>query len=200
VLAATHRDLETAIKEREFREDLYYRLSVVTIHLPVLSERAEDIPDLVKFFISRYAGEVGVEAPSIQPEAVSLLQTQPWPGNVRELENVVRQALLVSRPFAISVEHVRQVLAKDRKPQPLESQTHSAYVADLLARAQRGEEHNAYLKMIADLEPELFAQAIRLAQGNQAKAARWLGVTRLKMRETLTRLGLHPSNGNLGDG
>src|SRR5664280_160227 len=74
VLAATHRDLEGAIKEREFREDLYYRLSVVTIHLPVLSERAEDVPDLVKFFIRRYAGEVGVEAPSIQPEAVSLLQ------------------------------------------------------------------------------------------------------------------------------
>jgi DNA-binding protein Fis len=73
-------------------------------------------------------------------------------------------------------------------------------VADLLARAQRGEEHNAYMKMMADLEPELFAQAIRLAQGNQAKAARWLGVTRLKMRETLTRLGLHPSNGNLGEG
>jgi DNA-binding NtrC family response regulator len=200
VLAATHRDLEGAIKEREFREDLYYRLSVVTIHLPVLSERAEDVPDLVKFFIRRYAGEVGVEAPSIQPEAVSLLQSQPWPGNVRELENVVRQALLQARPFAISVEHVRQVLAKDRKPPSIESQTHAAYVADLLARAQRGEEHNAYMKMMADLEPELFAQAIRLAQGNQAKAARWLGVTRLKMRETLTRLGLHPSNGNLGEG
>jgi DNA-binding NtrC family response regulator len=200
VLAATHRDLEGAIKEREFREDLYYRLSVVTIHLPVLSERAEDVPDLVKFFIRRYAGEVGVEAPSIQPEAVSLLQSQPWPGNVRELENVVRQALLQARPFAISVEHVRQVLAKDRKPPSIESQTHAAYVADLLARALRGEEHNAYMKMMADLEPELFAQAIRLAQGNQAKAARWLGVTRLKMRETLTRLGLHPWNGNLGEG
>ena len=192
VLAATHRDLEAAIKEREFREDLYYRLSVVTIHLPVLSERAEDIPDLVKFFIRRYAPEVGVESPSIQPEAVSLLQNQPWTGNVRELENVVRQALLLARPFAISVEHVRQVLAKDHKLPAMESQTHAAYVAELLARVQRGEEHNAYLKMIADLEPELFTQAIRLAQGNQAKAARWLGVTRLKMREKLTQLGLHP--------
>jgi DNA-binding NtrC family response regulator len=196
VLAATHRDLETAIKEREFREDLYYRLSVVTIHLPVLNERAEDIPDLVRFFIRRYAGEVGVESPSIQPEALSLLQSQPWPGNVRELENVVRQALLLARPFAISLEHVRQVLAKAHKPLAIESQTHAAYVAELLARVQRGEEHNAYPKMMADLEPELFTQAIRLAQGNQAKAARWLGVTRLKMREKLTQLGLHPSNEN----
>jgi DNA-binding NtrC family response regulator len=191
VLAATHRDLEAAIKEREFREDLYYRLSVVTIHLPILSERAEDIPDLVRFFMRRYAAEVGVETPSIQPEAISLLQSQPWPGNVRELENVVRQALLQARPFAISLEHVRQMLAKAHKPPAIESQTHAAYVAELLARVQRGEENSAYLKMIADLEPELFTQAIRLAQGNQAKAARWLGVTRLKMREKLTQFGLH---------
>jgi DNA-binding NtrC family response regulator len=193
VLAATHRDLETAIKEREFREDLYYRLSVVTIHLPVLSERAEDIPDLVRFFIRRYAGEVGIDSPSIQPEAVTFLQSQPWPGNVRELENVVRQSLLLARPFAISLEHVRQVLARAHKPLAIESQTHAAYVTDLLARVQRGEEQSAHLKMIADLEPELFTQAIHLAQGNQAKAARWLGVTRLKMREKLIQLGLHPA-------
>ncbi len=196
VLAATHRDLETAIREREFREDLYYRLSVVTIHLPPLSERAEDIPDLVKFFIRRYAAELGLDAPSVQPEAVAFLQKQAWPGNVRELENVVRQSLLLAKPFAISAEHVQQILAKSRKPPAVASQTHGAYVADLLARVQRGEERDAYEKMVADLEPELFAQAISLAGGNQAKAARWLGVTRLKMREKLTQLGLHPSRGN----
>jgi DNA-binding NtrC family response regulator len=193
VLAATHRDLEAAIKDREFREDLYYRLSVVTIHLPSLSERAEDIPNLVRFFIQRYARELGLESPSVHAEAIALLQSQPWPGNVRELENVVRQALLLARPFAINAEHVQVVLAKARKPSPIASQTHAAYVADLLARVQRGEEQNAYLKMIADLEPELFAQAIQLAQGNQAKAARWLGIGRPRMREKLIQLDLHPS-------
>ncbi len=192
VLAATHRDLESAINEREFREDLYYRLSVVTIRLPLLSERAEDIPELVKFFLRRYAGEVGVPTPAIEPKAVAFLQAQPWPGNVRELENVVRQSLLLARPFAISLEHVQQVLTKSHKAAPTSSQTHAAYIAELLARVQRGEEQNAHAKMISDLEPELFAQAIRLAQGNQAKAARWLGVTRLKMREKLLLLGLHP--------
>jgi DNA-binding NtrC family response regulator len=197
VLAATHRDLETAIAEREFREDLYYRLSVVTIHLPSLSERAEDVPDLVRFFIRRYAGEVGIDAPSIDPEAVSFLQNQSWPGNVRELENVVRQALLLAKPFSVNLEHVRQVLSKAHKPPALGSQTHAAYVAELLARVQHGEERNAYQKMIADLEPVLFIQAIKLAQGNQAKAARWLGVTRLKMREKLIQLGLHPSQEKL---
>ena len=199
VLAATHRDLETAIKEREFREDLYYRLSVVTLRLPTLSERAEDIPDLVKFFIRRYAAELGLDTPSIDPEAVAFLQKQEWPGNVRELENAVRECLLLAKPFAIRLEHVRQVLTKSRRPVAVASQPHSAYVADLLARVQRGEEQDAYGKMIADLEPELFAQAIQLAKGNQAKAARWLGVTRLKVREKLIELGLHPSQGSDGE-
>lgn len=196
VLAATHRELEAAIKEREFREDLFYRLSVVTIHLPALHERREDIPDLAKFFIRRYAREFGVETPSIQPEAVLFLQDQSWPGNVRELENIVRQALLLARPFGIALEHVQQVLTKIHKAPALAGQTHAAYISELLARVQRGEERSAYNKLIADLEPELFGQAIRLAQGNQAKAARWLGVTRLKMREKLIQFGLHPAHDN----
>jgi len=191
VLAATHRDLESAIKEKEFREDLFYRLSVVTITLPSLSERTEDIPLLAKYCIHRYGKELGLETPSVQPEAISFLQSQPWPGNVRELENVVRQALLLSRPFPISLEHVQQVLAKARKPAASSEQTHATYIAELLTHAQNGDVQDAYARMIADLEPELFKQAIQLAQGNQAKAARWLGITRLKMREKLIQFGLH---------
>jgi DNA-binding NtrC family response regulator len=178
VIAATHRDLDAAIKEREFREDLFYRLSVVTITLPPLQQRTEDIPDLARYFIQRHAKDLGVQAPAVQPEALAFLQNQPWPGNVRELENSVRQALLLARPFAIGLEHVQQVMAKNRRPADAEQQTHAAYITELLARAQNGEIDNAYLRMIADLEPELFKQAIQLAQGNQAKAARWLGVTR----------------------
>ncbi len=193
VLAATHRDLETAIREKEFREDLFYRLTVVVLRVPSLSERSEDIPDLVRFFMQRYAADLGVNSPAIEPEALDWLQKQSWPGNVRELENVVRQSLLAARPFAISLEHVQQVLARARKPAAIAGQTHVAYVADLLSRVQRGEEHDAFSKMVTDLEPELYTQAIRLAQGNQAKSARWLGVTRLKMREKLIQLGLHPS-------
>jgi len=198
VLAATHHDLEAAIAEKEFREDLFYRLSVVTLRLPPLRERAEDIPGLVRFFIQRYAVDLAVTEPAIQPEAIAWLQTQAWPGNVRELENVVRQAMLLARRLAITLEHVQQVLMRDGKSLNAASQTIAAYVADLLARVQRGEVEDAYWKMVSDLEPELFAQAIRLAQGNQAKAARWLGITRLKMHEKLTQLGLHPSQRGQG--
>lgn len=191
VLAATHRDLEAAIQEKEFREDLFYRLSVVTITLPPLSKRTEDIPHLAKYFMQRYAQELGLEAPAVQPGVIDFLQTQPWPGNVRELENVVRQALLSAKPFPVALEHVQQVMTRAAPPAGTR-ESHAAYIADLLARAQRGEVQNVHNRMIADLEPELFKQAIRLASGNQAQAARWLGVTRLKMRERLVELGLHP--------
>ncbi|MBI3416872.1 MAG: sigma-54-dependent Fis family transcriptional regulator [Verrucomicrobia bacterium] len=193
VLAATHRDLDAAIKEKEFREDLFYRLSVVTISLPALRERSEDIPNLVRFFIQRYARELSVETPSIQPEALAYLQSQSWPGNVRELENTVRQALLLAKPFGIALEHIRQIVEKSQQPTDVHQRTHAAYVGELLAAAQRGDVVNAYSRMIGDLEPELFKQAIQLAHGNQAKAARWLGVTRLKMREKLIEFGKLPS-------
>ncbi|MBE0541046.1 MAG: sigma-54-dependent Fis family transcriptional regulator [Verrucomicrobia bacterium] len=191
VLAATHCDIETAIREKEFREDLFYRLNGVVIQIPPLRERREDIPSLVEFFIQRDAHALGVESPSIQSDALSLLGDQFWPGNVRELENAVRQALLLARPFAINPEHVKQVLAQGRKAVSVLGAGYSNYVRDLLSRVQRGEEQDAYARVIADLEPELFTQAFRLAQGNQGRAARWLGVTRLKLREKLRQLGLH---------
>jgi DNA-binding NtrC family response regulator len=192
VLSATHRDLELAIREREFREDLYYRLAVVTIALPSLAERTEDIPDLIKYFVQRHARELSINSPAIQPEALAWMQTQPWPGNVRQLENVIRQALLLAQPFAVNPGHVQEVMRRNKPAPAAAAQTHAEYISQLLQRAQQGETTNAYAQMIADLEAELFLQAIRLANGNQAKAARWLGITRLKMRERLTELGLHP--------
>ena len=193
VLTATHRDLESAIRERQFREDLFYRLSGVTITLPPLSQRPDDIPDLVKYFLQRSAAELGNDSPSIQPDAIAFLQTQTWPGNVRELENVVRQACLLARGYSISLEHVQQAEARSRKPLAVEDQTIAGYFNDLLDRAQRGEVEAVHARMFVDMERELFTRAIQLAKGNQAKAARWLGVTRTTMREKLVHFGLRPA-------
>ncbi len=193
VLAATHRDLETALKETQFREDLFYRLSGVTITLPPLSHRPEDIPDLVKYFMQRSCGEVGVDAPSIQPEAIAFLQNQAWPGNVRELENVVRQALLLARNYPIGLEHAREAYARTRKSVLISDQSIAGYFSELLAKAQRGEVEGVHARMSEEMERELFTRAIHLAEGNQARAARWLGVTRTTMREKLIHFGLHPT-------
>jgi nitrogen regulation protein NR(I) len=193
VIAATHRDLEEAIKEKNFREDLFYRLSMVVIPLPALRQRAEDIPLLVRYFMRHHGGELGVDAPSIQPEAIEFLKGQPWPGNVRQLENVVRQALLLARKYTISVDHVREIAEKSGKPAAAPETSLGAWIADLLMKARRGETEKVHAPILDSVERELFAQAIHLSQGNQAKAARWLGVSRITMREKLNTIGLHPS-------
>ncbi len=194
VIAATHRDLETAIREKQFREDLFYRLSVVVISLPALRQRTEDIPSLVKYFLQRYGVELGVESPAIQAEAIQFLEQQPWPGNVRELENVVRQALLVARKYTISLEHVRQVMVKMSRPAPASEPSIANWAAELILKASHGEIERVHGRAIETVERELFSHAIQLAHGNQAKAARWLGVSRITMREKLHHFGLHPSN------
>lgn len=195
VLAATHRDLDAALRENEFREDLFYRLSVVTVEIPPLRDRIEDIPALVRFFLQKHGTELNIASPSIQPGALAVLQRQPWPGNVRQLENVVREALLLARPFGIAVSHVEHLVSRNAPSTQARDQTHAEYIAQILQRARSGQEQDIFSRLVSDLEPELYAQAINLAQGNQAKAARWLGVTRLKMREKLIQFGLHPSKG-----
>src|SRR6185369_1733956 len=96
-----------------FREDLFYRLNVVTIRLPALRERLEDIPALVEYFFNKYSVELGISAPAISPEGLARLQQQTWPGNVRELENVVRRLMIASRDFAINAELINEVLSEE---------------------------------------------------------------------------------------
>ena len=124
-------------------------------------------------------------------EAIQFLQQQPWPGNVRELENVVRKALLQARGFTIGPEEVHGALAQAKLPRPAIDQTLASYISDLLGRAASGELENVGDAVTEATERELYAQAIQLAQGNQAKAAKWLGVSRPTMREKLTLYGLH---------
>lgn len=185
VLAATHQNLEERIATGSFREDLFYRLNVVTIRLPALRERAEDIPALVEYFFNKYSAELGIVAPAILPEGLARLQQQSWPGNVRELENVVRRLMLASRNFAINAELVAEVLSEERELSNAPRQPLQGWIADLLRKAREGQLQNVSDVVHAVAERELFAQAIRLAQGNQSLAARWLGVSRLTMREKL---------------
>ena len=154
---------------------------------------------MVRYFLRRYAPEIGVASPAISPEAIAYLQSQPWPGNVHELENATRKALLLARDYTIGVDLLREVVAKTRQPLAASQQTHAAYITELMDAVERGETHNAFARMLADLEPELYAQAIRRAQGNLTRAAQWLGVTRLKMREKLKEFGLHPRRETSGD-
>ncbi len=113
---------------------------------------------------------------------MQFLSEQPWPGNIRELENAVRKALLLASP------------ARTNGDSPI-----AAHVAGLLAAASRGALENVRADLFENADRELFSQAIKLAQGNQAKAARWLGVSRLTMREKLTHFGVRPAREGVGE-
>ncbi|MEO8426795.1 MAG: sigma-54 dependent transcriptional regulator [Verrucomicrobiota bacterium] len=193
VICATHRDLETAIREKQFREDLYYRMNVVVIRLPSLRDRREDIPDLIRYFLGKYGAELGNASPSIHPEAVEFLRAQSWPGNVRELENVMRRALLAAQGYTINLDHVRAALNKRSDAVASSAHAFGEYIDELLAAARRDEITDAHARMIETAERELFTRAIEQAQGNQAKAARWLGISRITMRAKLIQFGLHPT-------
>jgi DNA-binding NtrC family response regulator len=97
IMAATNRDLKQAIQEKRFREDLYYRLNVISIHIPPLRERTEDIPLLVETFIRKFCAEMNKEEKKVAPSALKLLMEYDWPGNVRELENVIERALVIGQ-------------------------------------------------------------------------------------------------------
>jgi DNA-binding NtrC family response regulator len=202
VIAATHRDLKLAILEKEFREDLYYRLNVAVIYMPPLRERREDIPSLVEYFMHRYGPElVGNAEPQIHEDALQCLQGMSWPGNVRELENVVRRALVSSHGI-ISLTDVQEAVAQDTLAEtaaPISSGGLEAYVSDLLAKVMRGEMEDAQARVTFAAERELYTQAIKLAGGEQTKAAKWLGVSRPTIREKLLRYGLHPRSERIAE-
>ncbi|HLA00290.1 MAG TPA: sigma-54 dependent transcriptional regulator [Thermodesulfovibrionales bacterium] len=110
VISATNRDLEKEIIKKNFREDLYYRLKVITIELPPLRERRGDIPELVNFFIRKYNQEFGKRIKGIEENALKALVEYHWPGNIRQLESVVERALLMSESFIISIKDIRSEL------------------------------------------------------------------------------------------
>ena len=192
VLAATHRDLEKAIRSNQFREDLFYRLNVVCIQLPPLRERREDIPELIQSMLQKHGNQLAAAAPSIEPSAIELLQAEPWPGNVRELENVIRDLILRSRGFGITLLQAEETLRRRTSVPPADDCSLREWIRRLLLAVERGEAADAYARVLGIAEHELFQQAIERADGNQAKAARWLGISRLTMREKLSRLGLRP--------
>ena len=167
LIAATSRNLEQAVAEGTFREDLYYRLSVVVIELPPLRERRQDIPALVEHFLHR-----GDRHFSITPAALNLLCEHDWPGNVRELENTLERAMVLARTNVIDVDHVQLRPAARSTP---------------LSWTEQIPLENGWKTNIAAAEKAMISRALKAAEGNKSKAAALLGIHRRllyeKMRE-----------------
>ena len=192
VVAATNRDLETLIREGRFREDLYYRLNVVSLTLPPLRERREDVPFLVDHFLAKYAGELGERA--LSADALDRLLGYPWPGNVRELENVIQHAMVMAGGGVILPEHL-PIAAGPGAPRAREG-TLEALIHQKLEECVRGlgarESANLYELVLGLVERPLLMAVLRETGGNQLRAAALLGINRNTLRKKLRALGLKP--------
>ena len=180
IVSATHRDLETAMAAGQFREDLYYRLNVVTLTLPTLAERREDIPLLANHFLARLAAKYGKRSSGFAPEALKALTMASWPGNVRQLYNVVEQVCALSTTPLVSLALVQRAL-----------RTPSVEVLSFAEAKQRFE--RAYLVDLLKMTDGNVADAARLAQRNRTE------FYRLLQKHALTP-GLFKSDGPSGGG
>ena len=193
VLAATHRDLETMMKEGRFREDLYYRLNVVTLNLPPLRERRRDIPLLVDHFLSKYGEPLGDRG--VAPEALDRLVGHDWPGNVRELENVIQRAMVMATSGVILPEHLPIGPVSAAASVAVDATLEEIIERKLLDCVRGLRSHasaNLYDLMLGLVEKPLLRAVLRETGGNQVRAAQILGINRNTLRKKLTAHGIDP--------
>lgn len=197
IIASTRKNLASLVESGEFREDLFYRLNVVTLAMPPLRERKEDIPELAKGFLVR-AENNGMSAKSLDSSAIDLLTAYDWPGNVRELENIILRLVALSPDAVISLRDVeRQLRAGAIKSsattktleQEIQALLHRHAIADLMREG--GEDApKVYQSVIERVERPLIKLALELTSGNKVKAAGLLGLNRNTLRAKIASLNI----------
>ncbi len=198
IIAATNKPLEQAVASRQFREDLYYRLNVVRIHLPPLRDRRDDVRLLVDYFLKRFARDLKGAPRSLAAAALRALEKYHWPGNVRELENVIRRALVMAKGEVIlpgdlppeitgRADAPAAVPATGGKPGTEVPGDVAALARHLFQWARR----DPGLKVLPTVERELVIQALKETGNNQVHAAKLLGITRATLRKRVEKFGIH---------
>ena len=178
VVSSTSRNLEREIAERRFREDLFYRLNVVPVSVPALSERRDDIPGLVNHFFARYANEQGVTPPAVTPEAMTALQAYEWPGNVRQLRNVVERTIILTPR-----DKLEQIESGMLPPEILSGRLQSDSLMSAMMGVPLREAREAF-------EREYLKVQIRRFSGNISKTAAFIGMERSALHRKLKLLGM----------
>jgi DNA-binding NtrC family response regulator len=172
IISATNRDLSEMVKTETFREDLFYRLNVVTILLPPLRERKDDIPPLIDFFVARYAEQSAKELDGVSSEALDMLLKYDYPGNVRELENIIERAVVIARGNVISVEDL-------------------PFRESLMESAEGKKSDDGVLRRsVEELEKKMIVEAMEKSGDHQSRAAALLGLSERMLRYKLKKYGL----------
>jgi two-component system nitrogen regulation response regulator GlnG len=193
VLAATNHDLQKMVQEARFRKDLYYRLNVVTIRVPPLRDRLDDVAELAHYFLFRFNRELSLDYRGFAPETLDWLQRYSWPGNVRELQSVIKQAMLQGSGHLIQAEFLPEVLHSAVPGESATTQVAEVDALDLggLIKSLLDEGASGlHERVIGAAERVLFSRVLSHTHGNQTQASELLGLNRQTLRHKLRTLGL----------
>jgi len=197
LLAATHQHLPDKITKGEFREDLYYRLNVIPVHIPPLRERRDDIPALALHLLDEAVEELGMDAPILLDDAVDLLCRHDWPGNVRELKNVMRRLAVLTPGASITLSDVALALGNvtnTQKDEETMAQAVTRCTRQYLHQLGYAKATNLHQYMLEQTEPPLLILAMERCHGNQLKVAEMLGLNRNTVRKLLRKYEIDPQS------
>lgn len=192
IIAATNRDLRAAIDDREFREDLFYRLNVFTIDLPPLRDRRADLPQLINYLLNRFNAEMGTQVRGVSETAMDLLRNFDWPGNVRELQSAIKYALVRATSDVITPDALPAAV-RGEVPQSTQQTADADGTGTLQALVRRlieeypGDVNQQYHAVVDGV---LFEEVLAHVEGHQARAAEVLGISRTTLRSRLQATGL----------
>ncbi len=179
ILAATNRNLEAALAEGRLREDLYYRLKVVTIEIPPLRNRKGDTRLLCEYFLAKFSGEMSIESPGISEEALTMVENYQWPGNVRELANALHKAIIFSRGYPIRPEDISQAVQNDSQKDVMTDTSVESAIRQWIRGSMLSGSHADLFSFLTDRFTDIMiSEALNLTHGNRTKAAKLLGISR----------------------
>jgi two-component system nitrogen regulation response regulator GlnG len=190
VLAATNQDLPKLVTVGRFRKDLYYRLNDVTIRVPALRDRPEDLAELANYFLFRFDRELGMDLRGFAPETLDRLQAYAWPGNVRELQGVIKQAMLNASGHLIVPEFLPAQFGQSPSAAPVDAGTDTVDLPAVIDSLLPHADGRLYAQVIAAVERILFMRVLRHTHGHQTQASELLGLNRSTLRHRLKTLGL----------
>lgn len=194
IIASTNKNLEKEVAEGRFREDLYYRLNAITIEIPPLRKRIEDVVPLIEHFLNKYSKELGVAKRTVSEEAKELVLSYNWPGNVRELENIIKRMLVLTSDSVITnktlLDAAPYLEARGKRERESFDQLIEDELNYLIETGNADHQDHIYNQVIKKVEKPLIVALLRITNGNKKKAAQMLGINRNTLSKKMEELGL----------
>ncbi len=190
IIAATNRNLEQGIIDKRFREDLFYRLNVVTINLPPLRDRKGDVSLLCDYFLNVFSNEMSIDNPGMTDEARATAENHSWPGNVRQLANTLQKAMILCRGYPIRPADILESMSDDVAAEKIDLKSTDKILRQMVRDSLAGSQSDTFVYFIDHMTNILITEALTFTRGNRSRAAKLLGISRSNLLDKVEKFGL----------